>query len=258
MGPPMAMLDEGQWAVGAEYGWEKIDLEASGISEQSFGGIPTPPTAEILDIEDLKANMILGNVAYGICDNWDFFVRAGVADAQDDVVVRISSAGSPGEEFNYDGSYGFAWGVGTRATFCRSGPWSFGGLVQVTWIDPDDSDITSADPDVPNMVSVGTAEMDFWQTQVALAAVYQVDSVHLWAGPFLQFVEGDLERRGDIIDTGTDIGDFSAESDIEETSQVGAHFGANWQISSEWNLWAEGQWTSDSWLLGIGTGLVIP
>lgn len=258
MGPPMALLDEGQWAVGAEFGYKQTDLEACGIVEQSIGGAPLPPAAEILAITDLKTNMIFGSLAYGICDNWDFFVRAGAADAQDDVTLGGSSGSDPGEQFSLDGSYGFAWGVGTRATFCRSGPWSFGGLVQVTWVDPGDSDIRSVDPAVPTIVSVGTADIDYWQTQVGLAAAYQMDSLHLWVGPLLQFVEGDLKRRGDIFDAGTNIGRFSGESDIRETSQFGVHFGVNCELSSTWNLWAEGQWTRDSWLVGIGTGVAIP
>ena len=254
MGPPMATLDEGQWAISAEYGHTEIDLEAFGTIAQVLGG-PQPATAEILSIENLKTDMVFGNVAYGICDNWDLFLRAGTADAQGDATIGASSAGVAGERFGMDGSYGFAWGLGTRATFCRSGPWSFGGLLQVTWLDPADSDIRSIDPSVPTIVSVGTADIDFWQTQVALAAVYQIDAWHLWVGPFLQFVEGDLERRGDILVNGTDSGDFTAKADIEESTQVGVHCGLNWAISREWNLWTEGQWTSDSWLVGLGVAI---
>jgi hypothetical protein len=257
MGPPLAVLGEGQWGIGAEYGYEQMDLEACGIVSQDFGG-PLAPAAELLQIKDLTTNMIFGSLAYGLCDNWDLFVRAGAADAKDDVIVRASSSGvTPGERSTYDGGFGFAWGAGTRATFCRSGPWSFGGLVQVTWFDPGDSDWASADPDVPGVVSVGKAELKYWQTQVSLAAAYQIDSAHLWAGPFLQFVEGDLDRAGTIIDTGTPIGTFSATSDLEEASQIGVHAGANFQVAKDLDCWIEGQYTADSWLAGVSV-VIIP
>jgi hypothetical protein len=255
MGPPIAVLGEGRWGIGAEYGYEMMDLEAFGIiSEVRLG--PLDPAAEILEVRDLTTNMIFGSLAYGICDNWDIFARAGVADAQDEVVVSARSGGTPGEMSTYEGSFGFAWGAGTRATFCRSGPWSFGGLVQATWFTPGESDWASQNPAVPSEVAVGTAELDYWQTQVSLAAVYQVDSSHLWVGPFLQFVEGNLDRSGDIVDGGTPVGTFSASSDVEEASQIGAHAGFHWQVAKDFDFWIEGQYTADSWLASVSVVLI--
>jgi hypothetical protein len=255
MGPPIAVLSEGQWGIGAEYGYEEIDIEAYGTIAQNLGG-PLATAAELLEIRDMTSNMIFGTLAYGVCDNWDLFVRAGVSDAQDDVVVRARSGGSPGETSVYDGGFGFAWGAGTRATFCRWGPWSFGGLVQATWFDPDDSDWSSTDPDVPTVTSVGTTELDYWQTQVSLSAVYQIDSIHLWVGPFLQFIEGDLEREGDVLDGGSPIGTFAGTSELEEASQIGVHAGANVQVARELDCWVEGQYTGDSWLAAVSVVLI--
>lgn len=255
MGPPIAVLGEGQWGLGAEYGYETSSLEAFGtLSEVRLG--PLDPAAEILKVRDLTGTMIFGSLAVGICDNWDIFARAGAADAKDDVAVSARSGGPPGEVSTYEGGFGFAWGVGSRATFCRSGPWSFGGLVQATWFDPGESDWASPNPAVPSEIAIGTAKLDYWQTQVSLAAAYQIDSCHLWAGPFLQFVDGKLEREGAIVDGGSPVGTFSASSDVKEASQIGAHAGVHWQVAKDLDFWIEGQYTADSWLAGISVVLV--
>lgn len=268
MGPPAAMLGEGNWAIGAEFAHEQMDLQGFGTFRVAFdtgGGVfDVFDFVESQRIQDFEMNMVFGTLAVGVCDNWDLFVRLGAADAQDNVTATadVVDIGIPGEYSlgSFDGSFGFAWGAGTRATFCRWGPWSIGGLIQVTWFDPGDSDVDYADPVVPpppQATHVGEASIDFWQTQVSLAVVYQVDTLRLWAGPFLQFIEGDFDRSGVLFFDGLDDPDFddffSASGDIREESRVGGHFGANWEVTDQWNLWVEGQVTGDSWLIGIGT-----
>ncbi len=275
MGPPMALMGEGKWGFGAEYGHENTDLNAQGTlrSLYTVDGAPIPyDFVETVKINDLAMNMIFADLAYGVCDNWDIFVRVGAADARDEVRGRSNSPVNPvpadielpaqlGVIQDYpigslDSNFGFAWGVGTRATFCRSGPWSFGGLVQATFFKPSDSDISYPDPlwgPGQGIQHVGTATLDFWQTQVSLAASYQVDTLRLWAGPFLQFVAGDFDRRGKIVYADATPPDcFSASSDLQQESEIGGHFGGNWSINQQTDLWVEGQVTGDSWLVGIG------
>jgi hypothetical protein len=272
MGPPMALLGEGNWGLGGEYGHESANLRASGTLTAVYSNVPFE-FVENLKIEDLAMNMFFGTVGYGVCDNWDIFVRVGAADAADDAsgranIPRISPAGpvDPNDLVDQlgipqsyrlgsiDSSFGFAWGVGTRATFCRSGPWSFGGLVQATWFKPGDSDISYTDPLWgPTVRHVGTASLDFWETQVSLAVAYQADTLRVWAGPLLQFVAGTFDRDGDILFAGVDSGDnFEASSDLQQESEIGGHFGADWGMSKQLDLWVEGQVTGDSWLAGIG------
>jgi hypothetical protein len=272
MGPPMALLGEGNWGFGGEYGHENMNLRASGTFRAMYPDVPFD-FVETVQIDDLAMNMFFGTLAYGVCDNWDIFVRAGAADAKDEA---RATANIPRISFDFndvdlidqlgvrqryplggiDSDYGFAWGVGTRATFCRSGPWAFGGLVQATWFKPGDSDIRYADPLFPippGVEHVGDAELDFWETQVSLAVSYQVDTWRLWVGPFLQYVVGDFDRSGRILVDGADLGDtFRASSDLQQESEIGGHFGADWSISEQLDLWVEGQLTGDSWFGGIG------
>jgi hypothetical protein len=278
MGPPMALLGEGNWGFGGEYGHETMDLQASGTITAVYGvGTPTGPVpfefVENMEISDLAMNMFFGTIAYGVCDNWDIYVRIGVSDAGDDVSATSNSplvgpAGPvDGDDLidqlgipqtyplgTLDSSFGFAWGVGTRATFCRSGPWSFGGLVQATWFKPGDSDISYTDPLWGAGVEhVGDASLDLWEAQVSLAVAYQMDTWRLWAGPYLQFVAGDFDRDGSILFGGVDSGDeFCGSSELQQESEIGAHFGADVGVSEQVDVWLEGQMTGDSWFFGVG------
>lgn len=256
LGGPIAALEEQQWAVGLEYGYEKGDLEGHGSAVQRTGGGSTY-FLETVNINGLASRMIFGSLAYGVCDNWDLFVRLGAADAQDGVRVHRAPDGGSPERFSYDGAGGVAWGLGTRATFCLWGPWRFGGLVQTTWFDAKSSDLSSIDPGAADTVFVGSADLEFWQTQVALAAVYQIDTLSFSVGPFLQFVEGDLDRSGRILVSGIDSGSFQGSANVQETSQLGLHAGVDWEVTATINCRIEGQFTRDSWLLGIG-GVVRP
>ncbi|MBN2130004.1 MAG: hypothetical protein JW741_10930 [Sedimentisphaerales bacterium] len=248
IGPPMALMGEGQWGIGIEFGMEEMDLSAAGTLTET-SGLFSDASDELFDVEDLESNMIFGNLAYGVCDNWDVYLRLGAANAEDDVRT------GPGETpLTFDGSYGFAWGVGSRATFCRSGAWSFGGVLQVTWVDPgDDSYSGSGDRDGLPSTWAGDIDMDYWQTQVGLAAIYQVDLWSVWVGPFLQFVDGDLDVSENWEEVGgINSGTIDASMDLKQESEFGVLFGASYDISTEWNLWVEGQWSDDSWLFGIG------
>lgn len=257
MGVPMATLEEGQWALGLGYGYGETDWEASGLSVRMPDGESPTYAAEFTDLDGLRTRVVLGSLAYGVCDNWDLFARLGFCDGRDNISIHTPPPSGAPERFSYDGDSGPAWGIGTRATFCYWGPWRFGGLVQITWFDPDDSSFSSTDPDAPDTVSVGNADIEFWQTQVALAALYQIDTLSFWAGPFLEFVEGDLDRSGRTLVDGAETGHFRSSADIEENAQLGVHVGVNWEASTRFNCQVEGQFTRDSWFVGLG-GIMRP
>jgi hypothetical protein len=252
MGMPMATLEEQRWAVGLGFGFGETDWEASGLGAQFPSGGGATYTGEFIDLDGLATHVVLASLAYGICDNWDVFLRFGVSDAQDGISVQTPPPGAAPEHVSFDGDYGLAWGIGTRATFCHWGPWRFGGLGQITWFDPGNDDFTSSDPDVANTVFVGRTDIDFWQAQFALTAAYQIDTLTFWAGPFIQFTEGDLERSGRILLSGTDNGSFRSSADIESNGQAGVHAGINWEASTKLDGQIEGQFAGDSWFLGVG------
>jgi hypothetical protein len=255
MGPPVAILEEGQWTVGVEYGYAETGLKAHGTRRSKPHDDDAMYHAEFLDVKGLKSRMVFGSLAYGIVDSWDVFVRLGTADGRGRTTVRTIPVGDGPERFRYDGGYGLACGLGTRATFCYWGPWQFGGTTQVTWLDPGKSRLSWSDPDAPGSTVSGRANADLWHVQTTLAATYQIDVFRFWAGPFVQFVRGNVDRRGATFTDGLRTGTFAYSGDIEETSQAGVHFGAIWQMSPRTNAWIEGQYTRDSWVFGFGAAI---
>lgn len=266
MGPPVALLGEGQWSVGGEYGRETITMKADGSLRPVYSGVGYD-FDETVTINDLAMNMFFVTFGYGITDNWDIFARVGAADAKDDMSGRGLIPNDPEDPGDFldvhrrtydlgglDNDMGLAWGVGTRATFARSGPWAFGGLVQATWFRPGDSDFCYEDPLWPGMdvYHIGKASLDFWEAQVGLAVSYQADTVRFWGGPFLQFIMGDFDRDGRIVVAGVDTGGFKASGDLQEESQFGGQGGIGVGLSKQVDVWVEGQVTSDSWFVGVG------
>lgn len=256
MGPPTAILEEGQWSVGLEGGYAETGLKADGIRLNRPEGEQATYSGQFIDLKGLTSRMVFANLAYGVCDNWDLFVRIGTADARDHAVARTAPfSASPGR-FRHDGDYGLACGFGTRATFCYWGPWQFGGTTQITWLDPGKDRFAWSDPEVPGSTVSGSADADLWHAQAGLAVTYQIDAFRFWAGPFVQFVRGHFDHSGETFTDGLATGSFTSSGDIEETSQAGVHFGALWQVSRKANCWIEGQYTSDSWVFGFGAAVV--
>jgi hypothetical protein len=251
MGMPMASLGAGHWGLGAEYGYGQMDLKTSGTVTEVITGFSGAPWAQNFRIDELKSNMVFGTIGYGLTDTWDIFARIGAADAKGSIVVPPASVTAEERQDDFSGSFGLAWGVGTRATLYKSGPWSFGGLMEVTWFRPGDSEFSVVDPWIPDESWVGDAKINYWQAQAALAAALQVDAWQFWAGPFVQFTQGDMDFSGNaVLDPVT--GSISWSSSIDDSFQVGGQLGVNWKICDQFNLWGEGQITSDSWLVGVG------
>lgn len=255
MGSPTAQLGEGNWGFGIEYGYEEMDLEATGtVTDESIPFF----WSQDFEIEDLTSNMVFGSLSYGMCDTWDIFVRVGVADASDAIILPPADSTAAERSDAFDGDFGIAWGVGTRGTFCRSGPWSVGGVMQVTWFEPDESEFSVMDPFLPDETWRGEVDLEYWQAQFGLAAAFQADAWRFWAGPFFQFVEGDMDFDGRAF-LGDDPAGVSLNwsSDLDESSQFGVFGGINWAVADSVNLRVEGQVTGDSFLFSVGA-LFIP
>jgi len=249
MGPPKAMLGQDQWSIGIDYANETMDLEASGTNkdiEYDPELFITPSNGEY-NIKDLKSNIVLGRVSYGVSDNWDAFLRLGVADAECDIEQNYPD-GAQFEYPGFDGGFGFAWGLGTKVTIWENEKITWGGLLQMTWVKPGDSDISlSGDPNYS-----GNAEVEFWEVQLAIGPTWQMnDELSIYGGPFLHFVNGDLDFSGETVDLGSRIG-MEASGDIEEKSQFGGYVGASWDANERTSCFLECQFTGDAWGIGLG------
>ncbi len=248
MGPPRATAGQNQWTIGVEYGRGEMDLEAFGDVQTEVVGVVVEDDYTRYEINGLESNMIFGNVTYGVQDNLDVFVRLGAADAADEIAEDPAS-GTGNTFTGLDGSLGFGWGVGTRATFWQDGDVTWGALFQATWLDPDDSDIDlKGDP-----AFSGTADFEWWEVQVAVGPTVQFDDFRIYGGPFVHFVGGDLDIKGQDatpVVPGTNL--ITATQDLREESQFGGYFGVQWLIAGNTTCNIEAQATGDAWAVGVG------
>jgi hypothetical protein len=251
MGPPKALFGLNRWSVGIEYGNQTMDLEADGtVSSIIVDPLDVLPSVEYKHkIDNLKSNILMVRAGYGLNDNWDAFVRLGLADAKGDIEYRNPVNASPFEYEGFDGSFGLAWGIGTRATFWQDDNISLGGLLQITWLEPDESSIgLSGEPSFS-----GDAEIDIEEVQIAIGPTWRVnDSISIYGGPFVHFIDGDLDISGRTFDMGQEIL-LDTKGDIEEESQFGGYVGAHLDMGENTSCYIECQLTSDAWGIGIGS-----
>lgn len=278
MGPPRAMLDEGQWAIDAEYSYSQMDLRACGDCAYSAylavvpaaGGQPrdeetvSGAVTQRIAIDNLRSNMILASLAYGLCDNWDVYARVGAADARG----RVHNG-------SFRGGFGFAGGLGTRATFCRNGDVTWGGLLQVTWTSPGKDDVTITEP-----ISVGTDDYQIpvtgpmrirWhEVQAAIGPTLQMASLSVYGGAFLHYVNGAIDWGGTGEHRSEPFWDvdnwyvtvvrptLACEFDVRERARVGGYIGGMWNVKNGASVYVEGQFTAADYGLMVGGYWPVP
>jgi hypothetical protein len=287
LGPPMSIRQHGEWGIDVGYMYEEMDVYGSGrYSEAERYGEPNETTGETdwdewdeygcgydesIRLLDLQTNTWLASLEYGLCDNWDIYVRAGIADADADIGFR--EYGYDEEEGEYcviekepvDFDYGFAWQVGAAFTICRSGPWTFGGRMQFGAAYPDDwSDSWSEEDEGELETEDLTAELDWWQAVAYMGATYELDpALQLYAGGGWQVWHGTLDMDAsltgyeDIDDEWVAVyqGRYDGSYKLKHASAIGV-FGLLWAPMDNTNVAVEllvgeaGKW-------GIGAMAVI-
>ena len=286
LGPPRSLVEHGEWAVNFEYGHEEMDLYTYGKwSERSRSWVDDDPgewgewgdwscdESGVMEIRDLTANLWFGSLEYGLCDRWEVFLRLGMADAQDEVKPVECGAEGVDEVYDFDGDYGFAWGAGTKMTICQYGDWTFGGVIQVTWLYPDESDLSfeyekdeDEDGTPESMGTItGTGELELRQFQAGIGTTLDMDSWFLYGGICWFFMRGDMdvEIRETVSLPPVDDPvlysqtDSKGRHDVDERSEFGCWFGLGCQLETA-VCFAEAQILEDYWLVGGGVKIPLP
>ena len=208
MGPPTAGLKQGQWNIGAIYSFSETDLE---ISDADY------------TLKDVEINRYWANLGYGFADCWEANLRLGAANAE------IDDFG--GEDFS--GGTDFAWGFNTKVTFASAEKIDWGALFQMSWIDTEDT-IEGVD-----------LEIDGYEMQIAAGPTLKMEGWKLYGGPFLHFVDADIE---------VEILDLTGSADLEEDSEFGGYVGTQIDLTENTALNIEGQVTGGGWGIGAGIG----
>lgn len=236
MGPPMAGLPQGQYSYGLGYGYSDMDLEVSGPVSTSGG-------SSVLD--NVQSNIFYLCLGYGITD--DTNIRGALA-----TVDAAFDADRSGRDF--DGDTTFGYGLGVTKTLAKNGNTTWGALAQFTSAlkSEDELNVAAGGQTLGNgaiRMSPGRNELrlEWYEFQLAFGPTFPVcEHACLYGGPFLHFVEGDLQIKG---------GGDRDEYELEQQTQLGVYVGTLVDLSDlvdNASLSAELQYTDDAWALGIG------
>jgi len=256
IGPPRALLGEGEKGIGISLSHQSMNLSADGdYIEQQPAGRATGQADLDLEIKDLVSDPVFATLNYGINQDWDIFVRIGVVNAKDEIEVESNRPVAAtrflnaGNEASLDSGHEFAWGFGSRATFYEDDSISWGGSFHMTWLDPEASSDTMTG--LTGETATVDLDLEYWEIVVAGGPTINLGNYWIYGGPFLHFVRGDLDIDGTWRDTGIGPFPMDGSTDVEEESIIGGHVGAQWNQTEDlcWN--AEVSFTGDAWGLAI-------
>ncbi len=239
-GPPVTTSNKDQFIAGLEYLYSEMDLHTDSLTVATPLGTLQFPSAEIKSIEMNKFNVnilsLLGR------NNYDFFLRLGITDASSDKGKnRENLGGSIG-----DGDYTPNIGGGFRTTLYQSndGKTKWGLLAQLSYVSLDfDKKIYSVNGSDISL----SATIDMLEIQIAAGPIYQVtDKISIYGGPFLHFVKGDVELRGNVGKI-----PIQGSSDLEQCSELGGFFGLSTDLAKNTKFNIEFQLTDDAQALGF-------
>ncbi len=217
MGPPKSELEKGQFSFGFDYSYNDMALE---LGEGRGTGVSNRT------VKDWKSDSLTARFGYGLADDIDVsFLLGGVRMRYDDV----------GERFGGDEEW--AYGFGTKVTFCKSDKWTWGGLFQMSWYEAEG---TWSGPGW-----TGDADVDYWHLQIAVGPTYEIaDNLSIYGGPFWQCIDGEKKY--------TEPGGWWEKYDIDAASNCGGFLGMQFDICENTLFSVEYQFTSDDDILGMG------
>jgi hypothetical protein len=232
-----------------------MDLSLSGTYTEVISGTSNPVQGDF-DLKDLKSTMVFGIFNYGVSETWDLFFLLGASSERGD--AKFSSSGSAvyiakGEQFEYDSSTNIAWGLGTRLTLHESTDLSWGALGQITWYNPSKSSASWTNPNNATRTLQADLDLDFVEIQLAAGPTLTFDSVSVYGGPFLHFVDGDMSLSGTYTQGAIPTsGPIKGHFDVEQKSEIGLYLGTQWLATDNAYWYADAQFTGDAWGIGLG------
>jgi len=206
LGPPMSRLKLKQQSLGFLFASSEMDLKMSG-----YGFTET--------MKDTESTSYLVKAGYGVLDGVELFVLVGSSD--------LSSE-------DFDGDSDVAWGFGSKFTLAKQGSVTWGGVFQFCSI----SSEGIVFGDVPGFGWQAIAiDAQLFDIQIAVGPTYTREGFSIYGGPFLHFVDGDLD--------GSALGE-TVTFDIEQKSEFGGYIGAMFDLAESSSLFFEYQMTGDA------------
>jgi len=220
IGSPAGTLKRGQFGIGADYSFSKMDFKAKGRSILTINNLTSGTLIGIqsqeqsLSLDGVEVQKAYANLGYGITDNLEAFLRLGATDA----------------EWKGDSDTHFSFGFRTGVTFYQKDALQLSALAQYSWAE---SDFDS----LPLTTVVGgisypmlmSGRLNMQELQIALGPTYELTrGISLYGGGFFHFMDGKLGLKGSASTTGTPkIGyDLDSSYDIDQVSELGVYIGA--------------------------------
>lgn len=234
MGPPRAGVSEGQFSFGTDMSYGEMDLKLTGGKWANPNTDPVAGTLLDRTIKGFETTKLYATAGYGFAKNWEAFLGIGATKSEfgDDLW-------NSGEDFDSGIGLGVRGGVKTTIFDLPELDLQLGGLIQLNWANYDGKLTTS------QQVGPDFVELDLMEMQIAVGATYLwADGLTIYAGPFLQYIRGDLEQL--------DVGGFDDTWDIDEGPTWGVYLGALVDLTENCIVNIEYQQSSDANVLGAG------
>lgn len=195
MGPPVATLEQGEFAAGFGYSHSKGDLEGTVLGFSVM-------------LEDVELDTYMANLVFGIVEGWELQIDLGASSYEDD---------------DYRSSGDFAGGFILRSTFAKTDKVEWGVASSVHWYEASGSGETMGIPWV---------EKDTWtEVQIAVGPTYTEDRWCLYGGTLLHFINGDAEGTiagvpvsGDFEEDSMFGGFVGAQIEIAKDTTLGIEY----------------------------------
>jgi len=139
-------------------------------------------------------------------------------------------------------------GFGTKVTFWEQTPeLKWGGLFQMSWADSDGKLKLEAEGE--ELLSADF-DLDIYEIQLAVGPTYKLmENVSIYGGPFLQFINGDMDAKYTEPYTG---GTLKLSADVDEAAYFGGYIGLQAELIENVPFYIEYQHTAKADALGMG------
>jgi opacity protein-like surface antigen len=164
VGPPQALLGQGNWGLGVEYSYSETRVV---LNDGTLVG-----ACVLDDSTQLQAHASYVNLRYGVSRNVDVFARLGAAKIDLPLLQ--------------EGDAGFAWGLGAAVTIYHAQQLDGGLLVQFSRGQSQEHN--------PATVWTRAAETQVQSLQVAAGPTYRIrEDLAVYGGAFYHLLWGDYE-----------------------------------------------------------------
>lgn len=233
LGSPTAEIGQGKWSIGYDYSYssQKTDKVTA-----KFDVIGVETGTFPFKLKDFNLQRHYGVIGYGVTEDWDIYVKLGIADLKargvDYDLPQVWS-------MNFDNE--FAWGLGTRYTFFRQDNVTWGAALQMNWIDTQIGERFGTEK--------SQFTVDAFDLLASVGPTVDMGSWKVYGGPFYYYLNGDYDLK--VKDAGALV--YKEKADVKAARNWGAFIGSIINLGNNIDWTVEYATTGKGW--GLGTGV---